>query len=153
MGESSEQCRLADFLKASAASQTAGTEMWRKTLHQIPTFFGRLVFLASLRDPGTGHYYHQGLAQTIGAEDTDRSLCSSHHQVFQHWLAFSLEEQRADLDEYLRSSAGPRYALPYRKLVPPTARDVERQLYLADLETLLELLKFEQGGAFAIPEA
>jgi hypothetical protein len=152
-GKAWSSSRLADFLKIPRASQMAGTEIWRKTLNQIPTFFGRLVFLASLRDPATGHYYHPALAQSIGAEDADRSLCGSHHQVFQHWLAFSLEEQRADLDEYLRSSAGPRYALPYRKLVPPTARDVERQLYLADLETLLELLKFEQGGAFAIPEA
>ena len=120
---------------------------------QIPTLFGRLVFLASLRDPTSGHYYHQGLAQSVGAEDADRSLCSSHYQVFQEWLGFSLAEQKNDLDEYLSCGGAPRYALPYRKLVPSTARDVERQLYLADLETLLELLKYERGGAFAIPEA
>jgi hypothetical protein len=137
----------------SATSRSPGNELWRRTLEQIPTVFGRLVFLASLRDPATGHYYHQELAHTIGAEDADRSLCSSHHQVFQQWLGFSLADQRADLDEYLRTGSAPRYALPYRKLVPNTARDVERQLYLTDLETLLELLKFEQGGAFSIPEA
>ena len=103
--------------------------------------------------PATGHYYHQGLAQSLGTEDADRSLCNCHHQVFQQWLGFSLEEQKSDLDEYLRFGSAPRYALPYRKLVPATAREVERQLYLTDLETLLELLKFERGGAFAIPEA
>jgi hypothetical protein len=130
-----------------------GPELWRKVLNQIPTVFGRLVFLASLRDPATGHYFHPDLAQTLGVEEADRSLCSSHHQVFQQWLGFSLAEQRADLDDYLRLGDAPRYALPYRKLVPATARDVERQLYLTDLETLLELLKFEQGGAFSIPEA
>ena len=89
----------------------------------------------------------------MGPEDADRSLCNSHHQVFQQWLAFSLAEQKSDLDEYLSFGSAPRYALPYRKLVPPTACEVERQLYLADLETLLELLKFERGGAFSIPEA
>jgi hypothetical protein len=128
-------------------------ELWRKVVNQIPTVFGRLVFLASLRDAASGRYYHLELAQTLGAEEADRSLCSSHHQVFQQWLGFSLAEQRADLDDYLRMADAPRYALPYRKLVPVTARDVERQLYLTDLETLLELLKFEQGGAFSIPEA
>jgi hypothetical protein len=30
---------------------------------------------------------------------------------------------------------------------------VERQLYLTDLETLLELLRFEHGGAYSVPEA
>jgi len=133
--------------------RVSGPESWRTVLYQIPTVFGRLVFLASLRDLATGHYYHPDLAQTLGVEEADRSLCSSHHQVFQQWLGFSLAEQRADLDEYLRLGNAPRYALPYRKLVPATARDVERQLYLTDLETLLELLKFEQGGAFSIPEA
>ena len=144
---------MGEFTTKSQTSRTPVTEMWRKTLLQIPTHFGRLVFLASLRDPATGHYYHQGLAQSVGTEEADRSLCNSHHQVFQQWLGFSLAEQKADLDEYLSFGTAPRYALPYRKLVPPTARDVERQLYLTDLETLLELLKFEHGGAFSIPEA
>jgi hypothetical protein len=144
---------VGDFTTKSQSARAPGAELWRRTLLQIPTLFGRLVFLASLRDPATGHYYHQGLAQSLGAEDADRSLCNSHHQVFQQWLGFSLSEQKADLDEYLSFGTAPRYALPYRKLVPPTARDVERQLYLTDLDTLLELLRFEHGGAFSIPEA
>jgi len=43
------------------------------------------------------------------------------------------------LSEFL---GGPRFALAYRNLAPPTAREVERQLYITDLETLLELLRF-----------
>lgn len=144
---------MSEFTTKSQTARSPGTEMWRKTLQQIPTLFGQLVFLASLRDPATGRYYHQGLAQSVGSEEADRSLCNSHHQVFQQWLGYSLSEQKSDLDEYLSLGTAPRYALPYRKLVPATAREVERQLYLTDLETLLELLKFEHGGAFSIPEA
>ena len=125
--------------------------MWRKTLSQIPTVFGRLAFLASLRDARTGKYSHEGLSRLLSEEDTDRTLCNSHHQVFSEWLSFGLAEQKADLDDYLSASGGSRWAMHYRNLVPPTARDVERQLYLTDLETLLELLRFENGGAFSIP--
>jgi hypothetical protein len=57
------------------------------------------------------------------------------------------------LDEYLDTAGGPRYALAYRNLVPASARDVERQLYLTDLETLLELLRFEHGAVFSAPDA
>jgi hypothetical protein len=127
--------------------------MWRRTLSQIPTVFGRLVFLATQRDPATGKYSHEALVRLLGPDDADRTLCNSHHQVFSEWLGFSLAEQKADLDEYLNSPGTSREALHYQNLVPPTARDVERQLYLTDLETLLELLRYEHGGAFSIPGA
>lgn len=126
--------------------------MWRKTLGQIPTVFGRLVYMASLRDAASGRYTHESLVSLQGAEDADRTLCHSHHQVFSEWLGFSLAEQKSDLDDYLRAAGSTRYALRYRELIPPTARDVERQLYLTDLETLVELLKYEQSGAFSTPE-
>jgi hypothetical protein len=127
--------------------------LWRNTLNQVPTVFGRLNLLASLRDPTTGRYSHEGLVRLLGPEDTDRALCNSHHQVFSEWLQFSLAEQKDDLDDYLRSAGKSRDAFQYHHLVPPTARDVERQLYLTDLETLLELLKYEHGDAFATPGA
>jgi hypothetical protein len=127
--------------------------LWRKTLYQVPTVFGRLAFLASLRDAVTGRYSHETLLRLLGPEETDRSLCNSHHQVFSEWLRFSLAEQMADLDDYLTSTGGLRARFEYRRLVPPTARDVERQLYLTDLETLVELLRFERGGASSVPEA
>jgi hypothetical protein len=118
----------------------------------VPTVFGRLVFLASLRDGARGRYRHDSLARQLGPDDMDRTLCNSHHQVFSEWLNFNLTEQKSDLDDYLRRAGKPA-EIPYRDLVPPTAREVERQLYLTDLETLLELLKYGSDDAFAIPES
>jgi hypothetical protein len=109
--------------------------------------------MSSLRDTATGRYSHESLLRMLGPEMTDRTLCNSHHQVFSEWLGFSLSDQKTDLDEYLNLAGTPREALHYRYLVPPTAREVEVQLYLTDLETLLELLKFEHGGAFSFPGA
>lgn len=133
----------------------AASDLWRNTLSQIPTVFGRLAYLSGLRDSNTGRYQHCGLAQTFGEEDADRVLRKSHEQAFSDWLCFTLEEQKADLDLYLASLAGARRTIvetwirmaPYRNLVPSAARDVERQLYEADLEAILELLKAECGAA------
>jgi len=83
----------------------------------------------------------------VGREITDRTLCHSHHEIFAEWLSFSLSRQKADLDEYLLSSHAPLEPACYRDLMPGTAHQVERQLYLTDLETLLELLRFEYGAA------
>ena len=105
------------------------------------------MFLASLRDPLTSRYAHPPLSQIGGNEITDRTLCHSHHEIFSQWLSFRLSRQKADLDEYLLSAPAPLDLSIYRDLVPGSAHQVERQLYLTDLETLLELLRLEHGAA------
>ena len=139
---------LADTANPHSA-RTPAAEFWRRTLSQIPTLFGRLAYLASLRDPLTGRYSQETLIRMLGAEQADRTLCQSHYQTFSQWLCFSLMEQKNDLGEYLNSAQLPRFAMHYRHLVPRTAREVERQLYLTDLETLLQLLQVERELASA----
>jgi|SRR5581483_2030682 len=122
-------------------------EVWRKTLSQIPTLFGRLAYLASLRESPGGRYRHEVLTALLGPEDSDRALSRSHHQLFSEWLSYSLAEQKSDLDEYLNTEGGTRNYRQYQNLIPSNAREVERQLYLTDLETLMELLRYETDVA------
>jgi hypothetical protein len=130
-------------------------ELWRHTVARIPTLYGRLVYLSSLRNQHTGNYEHHGLSQMCGQEEAAQALSQSHAQVFQDWLCLNLEQQKADLDEYLEELPGDTAAvldtwvsaMPYRTLVPPAAHDVERQLYLTDFAMLLEVLRREYGGA------
>ena len=139
----------------------AAPDLWRNTLSQIPSVFGRLVYLCSLRDQNTGAYQHYGLSQAFGEEESDRVLRGSHEKAFGEWLCYTLEQQKADLDLYLSGLEGNRRTIletwirlaPYRNLVPSSAREVERQLYLGDLETILELLKGEYGVASPDPDA
>jgi hypothetical protein len=135
--------------------RSPASDLWRHTLSQIPTTFGRLVFLSTLRDPNTGVYAHYGFAQRVGEQAADVALRQSHSQSFSEWLAFSLEEQKADLDLYLSGIDSDRRTIldtwrrtrPYRNLIPAAAMDVERRLYNSDLETLLELLMVVHGVA------
>jgi hypothetical protein len=139
----------------------AAPDLWRRTLSQIPSVFGRLVYLCSLRDQNTGCYQHYGLAQAFGDDEADQALRHSHHQTFSDWLCYTLEQQTADLSLYMAGLEGNRRNIldtwirlaPYRNLVPSSAREVERRLYLVDLEALLELLKNEYGVASPDPDA
>lgn len=139
----------------------AAADIWRNTLSQIPSVFNRLVYLTSLRDENTGVYEHHGLALIFGPDESDRALKDSHAACFHDWLCFTLEQQKADLGLYLASLTSNRAAIietwlrlrPYANLVPSSAREVEKQLYLADLESLLELLKNEYGVASPDPDA
>ena len=142
-------------------TSAAISDVWRHTLSRIPTAFGRLVYLASLRNTNTGTYEHFGLAQMFGGETADRALRENHAEVFAEWLCFPLQRQKADLDEYLSGlDEDPRRIIetwirlsPYRNLVPSGAREVERKLYLADLEAMLELLRREHGAVSPDPDA
>lgn len=141
-----QERKLGDFPANSQSARGPAAQVWRKTLSRISTHFGRLVFLASLRDSATGRYCHDDLLRLMATEDVDRTICRTHHQAFAEWLGFSLAEQKSDLDEFLQEPGSSRYATYYRNLVPPTARDVERQLYLTDLETLMGLLEVEHAA-------
>ncbi len=131
--------------------KSAPADLWRNTLNQIPSIFGRLVYLSSLRDQNTGRYEHHGLAQMFGDAEADAALRDSHTETFAEWLGANLEQQKADLDLYLSSFQADRRTIlatwirlaPYRSLVPSMVLDPERRLYLSDLEALLEILKAE----------
>jgi hypothetical protein len=139
----------------------AAANLWRNTLSQIPSVFGRLVYLSSLRDQNTGRYEHHGMAQVFGEDEADEALRASHLQSFADWLCFSLEQQKADLDLYLAAFGTNKKTIletwirlaPYRNLVPAKAQEVERRLYLTDLEALLEILKREYDVSYPDPDA
>lgn len=143
------------------AGRGAAADLWRHTLSQIPSTFGRLVYLASLRDQNTGRYEHHGLAQIFGESDADEALRESHVRTFAEWLSYNLEQQKADLDLYLSSFQPDKRTIlntwirlsPYRNLVPASVREPERRLYMADLEALLEILKAEHDVADPDPDA
>jgi hypothetical protein len=144
-----------------ALERGAAADLWRHTLSQIPSVFGRLVYLSSLRNTNTNTYEHHGFALMFGEEESDHTLRESHAKAFSEWLCFTLEQQKADLDLYLSTLGPDRRTVvdawlrltPYRHLIPAPARRAERQLYLSDLETLLKLLKNEYGVSSPDPDA
>ena len=126
-------------------------ELWRHTIGQIPSSFGRLVYLSSLRDQNTGRYEHHGLSQMFGEEEADQTLRQSHEQTFAEWLCFDLRQQKEDLDLYLSAFQVEKRTIlatwirlaPYRNLTPTNVQVPERRLYLTDIEAILELLNNE----------
>ena len=140
---------------------TAASNLWRHTLGQIPSLFGRLSYLASLRNLNSGQYEHFGLAQRFDATEADLVLRESHIQVFNQWISSGLQEQKSDLEEYLGTVDADLRAVianwirvaPYQTCLPAETRQVERDLFLADLGRILEMLKFEHAVASPDPDA
>lgn len=135
--------------------------MWRHSLAQIPSTFGKLVYISSLRDSNTGRYQHDGLSQIFGEDETDHVLRESHQSTFAEWLSFDLARQKEDLEQYLSSFQVDKRTIlatwirlaPYRNLLPAEAGEPERNLYMADFEAILELLKNEHDVVLTDPDA
>ncbi len=128
--------------------------LWRRTLSQIPSIFGRLAWIASLRNPNTGQYEHHGLAVLFGKDGSNKALRLSHLACCREWLACSLKDQLEDLRLYLSTQSEQPgevitnwQALGYwRSILPASIRGAERALYLAEVESLLSLLRNEVNG-------
>ena len=126
-------------------------DVWVRTLAQIPTKFGRFTYVASLRDENSGTYQYFKLALRYTDEEADCFLRASHEQIFREWLNFPLERQRGEVAEYLESIEGERAVVlqtwltstSYRNLVPTSAHETERLLFISDLELILEILRTE----------
>jgi hypothetical protein len=124
-------------------------------LGQIPSVFGRLAYLASLRDPNTGRYEHFGFAQRFGERESDQTIKRSHVNTFGDWLCFSLEQQKQDLEEYLDTAAGDKRAIianwlewpPFMNWIPAQSRPVERDLFQSDMQTVLDLIRRDYAAA------
>jgi hypothetical protein len=146
---------------SEALDRSAASDLWRNTLSQIPSVFGRLVYLASLRNANSGRYEHHGLTLVFGEEDANRALKKSHIHVFREWLSFNLEQQKADLDLYLAGLYENKRTVlmtwrelePYMNLIPFGRRGVEKRLFTADFKALLELMGNAPGAAGPDPAA
>jgi hypothetical protein len=142
------------FRPKGVLERSALAHLFKRTLSQIPTTFGRLAYLASLRDPNSGGYRHHGLFVTFGREEGSQALETSHRQVFSEWISMPLEGKYGDLLAYLDELEDPREMVirhwtrsgAYQPMIPASATDAEKALYLQELQVLLDLLSHAAGA-------
>lgn len=130
-----------------ALERSAAADLFKHTLSRIPTVYGRLSYLSSLRDVNSGVYRHHGLFLAFGREQSAQALQSSHEQLFLTWLTLPLAEKSRDLTAYLDAVEGGRESViqhwrqsrVYRTFTPSSATPAETELFAAELEALLDL--------------
>jgi hypothetical protein len=143
----SQGARMPRARPKGALERSAAADLFKHTLSRIPTVYGRLSYLASLRDANSGVYRHHGLFQAFGREESTHALESSHESLFRTWLTLTLAEKSQDLEAYVATLDDPqslvvrhwRQSKVYRTYVPSSASPAEAELFLSELEALLEV--------------
>lgn len=120
----------------------------RRALDSLPSPFAQLVFLASLRDPYTGHYLHEGWASISSPAEVNRALRMTHQSIFEsvvdlpllalckelrrHFASLGETEQRA-AKLWLETE-------PYYELIPEKCPLIPRKFFISQLRLALEVL-------------
>lgn len=149
------------FKPKGVFERNVAENLWKHTLSRIPTVFGRLLYLSSLRDPNSGNYRHHGLSMGFGREESSRALLQSHEQTFQEWLNLALAGKYTDLMLFLDSLEDPRELVldhwlrskVYKAHVPGSARKMERDLFHVEVEALLQTIRNGLSGAEPSPKS
>jgi hypothetical protein len=123
------------------------------TLAAIPNVFGRLTYIAALRDLSSGRYEHSGLAALYPAEAVQEALKFCHQEIFSRVLEMPLAVQEKDFSECLEGMPGSlaatvahwRQLEAYRILPPEDAPDYLRELFFSNLRVLLEILESQHS--------
>ena len=142
------------FRVKGTLNQDVVADLWKRTLSRIPTVFGQISYLASLRDSNSGIYKHHGLSAAFGRDESIRAMRESHESAFQHWLEMPLAERARDLHTYLQGLEDEKAAVAGYWLAsgqtelqtPSSARPMERELFRHDVETLLTIIRNEASG-------
>ncbi len=148
--------------RVSTKEREALDDLWQGSLAHIVSAYGRLVYLAGLRDADTGRYEHFGLSLDTSNADANRALRRSHEEIFQNWINLRLEDKMSDVQLYISALDRADTAelidawlrlTPYKNLVPASIQGPERHKHVSDFEAILGLLKNVYGVASPDPNA
>lgn len=110
--------------------------------------FAKLAFLASLRDPYTGRYLHEGWSSVAPAELVHETLRETHRAEFQSVAGLNLTDLCNELrthfqllgEEERRVSKLWLETEPYYELIPEGCAQLPRRFFITQIRAALQIL-------------
>lgn len=129
--------------------EAAVDDIRRHTLSEFPEDFPRFIYLSSMRDYNTGHYYHEGLALQFGQEVAEKALAACHREVFDRLVRAPLEVLLKQIESYFDCTRVQQDQLlaawqeiePFRVTVPLGADKLSSELFLSNVRIVLAILE------------
>lgn len=137
-----------ESLERFSQNQRVIEEFAARVLADISTDFGRLLYVATLRNVSEGRYHHARLEMAYSEPAVHQALLYCHEELFQKVLETPLEQQEWDLRSYLAGmDAAPDEIIGrwleiefFRTFVPFGTPTYLRDLFLSNLRVILGLI-------------
>lgn len=142
--------------------RSAAEDLWERTLKQIPSALGRIIYLSRLRDPATDRYEHYGLSTVFGEEEAEAAIRQSHQAVLASWIDMSIVDQLKDLDQYLDTLPQSRRRIlaswirndSFTQFLPPTVTHAQLVAYVTSFRLMVKaLMRAAASGAETSPNS
>ena len=122
------------------------------TLAAIPSDFGRLCYISSLRHSTTGRYEHDGLLMLYSEDSVQEALSNCHEEMFSRILETPLREQAHDLRRCVAASGGSiedllrscRTDRSFRAMCPDGLPDYLHELFCSNMGALMAIITSNQ---------
>ena len=117
-------------------------------LNSLPSPFAQLVFLASLRDPYSGCYLHEGWAVVSSPEEVNCALRETHEDVFESVAALSLITLSRELRKHFQALGQTEIRAaklwletePFYEMIPEGCSPLARRFFISQFRLALEIL-------------
>ena len=115
----------------------------------LPNDLSRLIFLATLRDNNSGHYFHPDLARRFSERVADRAMLACHQRIFKQVVALSIEDLTDQLDLYVTTVPAPRERMieswtklkAYRATIPMDTDPISAEIFFMKVEVAVAILE------------
>ena len=120
-----------------------------QTLAAISSDFGRLYYIASLKNRDSGRYEHEGLSEVYPETSVQQAITHCHEELFSRILETPLSEQQQDLGACL-VSAGEQYwdvieswleTRYFERMCPDGLPYYLQDLFCSNLHALLSIIE------------
>mgnify|MGYP001361163463 CR=1 FL=1 len=115
----------------------------------LPNDLSRLIFLATLRDNNSGHYFHPDLARRFSESIADRAMLACHQRIYKQVVALSIEDLTDQLDLYITTVPAPRERMieswtklkAYRATIPMDTDPISAEIFFMKVEVAVAILE------------
>jgi hypothetical protein len=102
--QKSERVAHMESLERFHQSRSVIEDFTSRTLAAIPSDFGRLYYVSSLKNSSTGRYTHDGLMNLYSEDSVQAALTQCHEELFSRILETPLSQQAIDLRKCLNTA-------------------------------------------------
>ena len=142
-------CRDTLLLERPSTELSLSKQIQEVLLKALPNDLSRMIYVATMRDNNSGHYYYPELTRKFSADIVDRAMLACHSQLFDRVVQLSLEDLTESLDVYMLSTHVQKARViqswkklrAYRATIPIDSDPISAEVFFMKIEVAVAILE------------